>query len=379
MRCQLMHKDVVVAGFEMDEQSGSIVGRIAVDDSAHMPLGTMVKGDIVDPVRFREWWVGRSIPASRSGVRMFFEALGIHSCMQLLARSMALSLSDHYWVRPLGSDVQWHDINFFDNDFSDDIGDLLFGNQLYRESMSLSSPDITTEGNLKKRWRIVNGRRVLFKGGSGNAKQEPLNEVIASRLMERMGVDHVGYELVWEGRQPYSVCEDFATSSTEFISAYHVMRSMPNRSNASVYGHYVACCREHGLDVVPDLDRMILTDHLMANVDRHTNNFGILRDPDTLEWIASAPVFDTGTSLGANLSDAEIRMSADEGCKPFARTFRKQLELVTDISWIDADSMDSVSDYMRSVLGSSMHITDDRRDAIIESFDARVKSIEKML
>lgn len=285
MMFEFMHKDIRVAGFEIDDYSGSIAGRIAVYNVEHMPLDTVVKGDIIDPARFRAWWAGRTIPASRQGIREFFEALDINNSMQLLARSMALSLSDHYWVKPEGSDLQWKDVNFFSNDFSDDIGDLLFGNRMYAESMDLSSPDITTEGNLKKRWRIVDGRRMLFKGGSGTIRQEPLNEVIASSLMKRLGVDHVDYDLIWEGRQPYSVCEDFVTPSTEFVSAYHVMKSMPNTSNSSVYDHYVACCRENGLDVVPDLDRMIVIDHLMANGDRHTNNFGILRDPDTLKWI----------------------------------------------------------------------------------------------
>ena len=86
---------------------------------------------------------------------------------------MALSLSDHYWVKPVGSDLAWREVNYFDNDFSDDVGDVLFGRSVQEGSIDLSSPDITSEGNLKKRWRIIDGQRCLIKGGSGESLQEP--------------------------------------------------------------------------------------------------------------------------------------------------------------------------------------------------------------
>ena len=42
---------------------------------------------------------------------------------------------------------------------------------------------------------------------------------------------------------------------------------------------------------------MILTDFLITNTDRHWENFGILRDPDTLRFLTLAPIFDSGTSM----------------------------------------------------------------------------------
>lgn len=36
-----------------------------------------------------------------------------------------LSLTDHYWMQPIDKELHWTDINFFENDFSDNLGDLL--------------------------------------------------------------------------------------------------------------------------------------------------------------------------------------------------------------------------------------------------------------
>ena len=56
--------------------------------------------------------------------------------------------------------------------------------------MNLFSPDNTTDGNLKKKWKISAGKRVLIKGGSDPFRQEVYNEVIASLIAEKLGIDH---------------------------------------------------------------------------------------------------------------------------------------------------------------------------------------------
>ena len=38
-------------------------------------------------------------------------------------------------------------------------------------------------------------------------------------------------------------------------------------------------------------------DYLIMNEDRHLNNFGIIRDVNTLKWLDVAPIFDNGQSL----------------------------------------------------------------------------------
>ena len=45
------------------------------------------------------------------------------------------------------------------------------------------------------------------------------------------------------------------------------------------------------------LEYQILSDFIISNDDRHFNNFGILRNSKTLEWVGYAPIFDSGNSL----------------------------------------------------------------------------------
>lgn len=106
---------------------------------------------MIDRAALNAWWIGRSIPASRSGIRKALEMLNLPNTQMLLTRCFGLSLSDQYWVNPHDSDLQWGSINFFRNPFSEDIGDVLLGKATDGVGFDFRTPD--TE--LVSAWRVM--------------------------------------------------------------------------------------------------------------------------------------------------------------------------------------------------------------------------------
>ena len=117
MNYTLMHKSIPVLDFVMDEATSSIQKIIAVWRLEHLPVGTVSVKGIVDRGALNAWWLDRSIPASRSGIREALQDLGVSNVQVLLPKCFGLSLSDQYWVRPFRSGLRWEDINFFENPF----------------------------------------------------------------------------------------------------------------------------------------------------------------------------------------------------------------------------------------------------------------------
>ncbi|MDR1048778.1 MAG: hypothetical protein LBL51_03395, partial [Synergistaceae bacterium] len=167
MECTLMHKNIPVVDMEILSDTGHIVKLLNLRTPEHLPLGVMTK-DGMSRKAMNDWWTGRSIPASRDGIESALEKLGAYSTVMLAAKCYGLSLSDQYWVCPKDSGLKWEAINFFHNDFSKDMGEILFGNDPAEPAnVNLMSPDNTSDGWLRKKWIIADGKRYLMKGGSG--------------------------------------------------------------------------------------------------------------------------------------------------------------------------------------------------------------------
>ena len=102
------------------------------------------------------------------------ENLRLDSTLELVERTFGLSLADRYWINDADAPHRWCDVNFFDNDFSDDLGILTLGQDASTSMersdyarVNLNSPSSTADGDLRKKWKIIDGKRVLVKSGVG--------------------------------------------------------------------------------------------------------------------------------------------------------------------------------------------------------------------
>jgi len=374
-----MHKETPIVLLDIDEDVCVINKIEEIYNAVHLPIGVHITNGIVDRAELNHWWLERSIPANRIGIKEVLESLNISNTRIFLTKCYGLSLSDQYWIRPAEhEDLHWRDINFFDNSFSKIFGDFLLGKDINKDEFNFNSPDITTEGCLKKRWKIIEGKHCLVKAGTAPLMLQPFNEVIATLIMEKLKIPHIPYRLIWDDEIPYSVCEDFITSDTEFVSAERVMHTAKQDINTSIYNHYITCCETLGItDITHAIDQMIVLDYIIANEDRHFNNFGLIRNAETLEWIGAAPIFDSGSSLGYDKLPEQILNGKGIDCKPFKTNHEEQLSLVTSYAWIDFDSLKNIEDDIRNVFkGAGMYADEKRIEAIISSVERRISNLQ---
>ena len=174
----------------------------------------------------------------------------------------------------------------------------------------------------------------------------------------------------------------FVTRDTELVPAWRILKTQKKSNSVSVYQHFVNCCEGLGIhDAVPFLDRMIVLDYIIANEDRHFNNFGMLREAETLKWIGFAPIYDSGSSLGYDKMPMQIRSEKDVVCKPFKNHHAEQLKLVSDFSWIDFDRLEDVDELIESVLtaeGTEDYIDEIRIRAITGSVKRRIEYLSQL-
>ena len=381
MKYLLMHKTTAVLQMEIDESVGTIVSVGEVYNIEHLPVGLGITKSTNLRIELNNWWKSRSIPASRYGIKEALEVLDISDPQFLLTKSYGLSLSDQYWVRPENTDLQWQDINFFDNTFSEDVGNILMGGTSNDEEINLISPDNTSDGWLRKKWKIINGKRCMIKGGSNPFQQEPLNEVITTNILNRLGIPHIPYSVIWDNGLPYSVCEDFITPKTELVSAWHIMQTQTKNNNLSSYQHFLNCCESLKIpNARENIDKMLTLDYLIVNTDRHFNNFGAVRDADTLEWIGIAPIYDSGTSLWHDQAVSRIQpMSRAIASKPFRSNHADQIRLVNNFEWLDFSALKGIEEDFSELLKTSEFIEDARQSALCYGIKKRVDMLRDLI
>lgn len=375
-----MNKNTPVVELQIDDDTAAIVKITKALELTYLPIGIDYKIGIPNKKELNEWWYGRSIPASRSGIREALEKLDVTHTEQLLIKCYGLSLSDQYWMKPDNSNLEWSNINFFENAFSDDVGNILFGQPVNKDTLDLMSPCNTSDGWLKKKWKIIDGKRYLIKAGSNPYMQEPLNEVFATKLHERLGFkNYVPYTVLWENGEPFSSCENFITTNTEFVNAVSINKSMKKKSQYSSYEHFLQASDNLGIPIMKEfLDYLLVFDYLMANTDRHFGNFGAIRNVETLTWVGAAPVFDTGTSLWHNKLTKGINPLDDIESKPFYAKQSKQMELVTDFDWIPFENLKDATDDLHEIFGHSEYMDDQRIEIISNAFVNRMKQVQEM-
>jgi hypothetical protein len=347
----LKHKDIDVVEIEIDYR-GDISAIAKIYNTKHAPIGSAFNGEI-NIVLLQTWWHSRSIPASRKGLVEFLRKVGFGTPQQLLEKSLGLSLSDQYWIAPVGSNLKWEDVNFFDNEFSQDIGDILFGRieKKSTDKINLMTPDNTSDGVLKKRWKIVDGKRCLIKSG-GEFNQEVANEVLATKICKRLNIPHAKYSLISIDDRFYNICPDFIDQNTELVSAWSMVNLVEKPDDVSIFQYFINICVNLGIkDIKYRVAQMIVLDFIIANTDRHYNNFGLVRNADTLKWIGFAPIYDSGSSMWSTLPDSEIIPRAKNiVCSSFSKTLLDQLKYIDDFAWLDLDALDGIEQEYKETL-----------------------------
>ena len=311
----LMHFDTPLVEFSAEGKAEPDIKIIKVynENKNLIPLDLAE----VSAAGIESWVKHRSIPKNRAYVDNLLSAMGlsINRPFDLMRISKGLSLNDSYWLKEAGSTDTFDGINLYDNRFSRVLGQIAFTGYGSSNITGLtSSPEFTTNGMLPKCWRRIDGKIVLYKGGTtgaSNTGNEPYSEFYAYQIGKILGVNVVPYSISKWKDTLCSTCELFTSKDISFVPVGRIVRSGGMKAVREYYSNL-------GNEFEKALDDMIIFDALIFNTDRHYGNFGFLVDSHTNDIIAPAPLFDHGNSL-FNFAAGDA-LESKEGILKYAKT-----------------------------------------------------------
>lgn len=381
----LMHKDDEVIRFYLDTETGRILEVGKHGEPELLPLRAKH-----NPQAIKQWWIDRAIPLTRKGVAAALNALNLSNTTSLLEKGLGLSLNDHYWIQPFGENYKWKNVNLYENTFTDELGLYQFSKDesdlVDLTNKTIFVPSASLGGELQKKWIIDDkGTRWLVKGNYGLSYQQSINEVFASLLHQQQRVPHAKYILTTldtsEGQSVGCMSKNFASSKLEFISAYEVIHSEPIPNNVSIYEHFIQVCAKNGIpeeEVRGFLEYQIATDYILTNTDRHFNNFGVLRDTDSLKFVRMAPIYDTGNSMFWKTQVLPDVLPKKIMVTSFRPTEAELLKYIKNPNRIDMELLPSDEDFY-SLYKQDENLTEKRLSQLLNLYKQKQKSFEKFL
>lgn len=392
MKCILMNKNTAIMLVEYNTTFNGIENIYDIYNIEYAPLSISNANKTLGAnllKQINDWFKGRGIPSWRKDLEKLLEKLNVSSKEELLNKSYALSLSDQYWLKEENSNVKWQDINFFTNDFEYEAyleASLDSSSNLTTspDKAILRSPNNTTDGMLQKGWIIENGKRILAKGTYTSSREEPFNEWLASQISKRLGFYYCNYFVEWTDKTKLiSKCENFVSEDEEIISAYDVFKSEKKPNNINDYEFYIQVLEKHNVpNARKNVEDMFILDYLMLNTDRHLKNFGVIRNVNTLEWVRTTPIFDTGQSMECDKYLDEINFSYGTG-KFFTNTNKNYEDILKvigkNIVNIDIHKLDGLCEEYHSLLEKykdKLDMSDKRIEKLVNGLQERIRRLE---
>lgn len=294
----LMNKDNIVASFSAQPELGGI-RLIEAERFGTMPLGYK---------SIDTWIANRNAAKHNKYLRALINQLGGNKLEHFISLTHATSINDTFWIKESNEQLTWKDVSLYTNEFSDVISKLAFeGYGIPVGEISTTSPELTTEGSFRKCFRRENGEIFLYKRGQSegrNAGLEPYCEALSSQLTNKLCPHAVKYEITQLHNEIASRCRLFTNEKYGYVSYGRICPDQVSFSDTLKFFEQIGAEDE--------FRRMIVSDCLLFNVDRHAGNYGVLIDNDTQQIVSFAPVFDLNLALLPYVEQQEFTQIGDK-------------------------------------------------------------------
>lgn len=385
----LMHKNEEVLTFSQDNNDFALLN---IKNKKLVPIKSILDDSISLKDKsndfIQNWLYNRAIPNERIEEQNLLSKLNCNTKFEMILRAKGLSLSEHYWIKNVNDNIKWEDINFFDNVLFDNNYQIYFTNNKDNEIDKYDgnkvikgfSASTNLNGQMIKAWVVSNGKYLLLKGKTNDRRI--YNEEIASEILNKLNLKHIVYNIGSVDGINHCICENYINKNTEFIPAITLlnMYEFNDNNNKLYYEHFIDLCNKMGLsNVKHNIDNMIIFDYIMANNDRHLNNYGVVRNADTLELTELFPIFDNGNILWINKN--VINDNEDTECQMdnINKKWQSVLSKINDFTLLNNPYIDKIPEFVKEkyyLYNKYMNISEEFIENVAHNIKNRINYIK---
>ena len=291
------------------------INKVYSENKKWVPKSLLLQGELTEE-KLRDWIKKRKVPQNRQFAINLLDTINDgKNPINYVDVTQALSLNDAYWITADDMSAKWQDCNLYEHPFDEKLSMPAFTGCHVTVSGVITTPEMTTNGTLKKCWIKRQGNVYLMKGDGffpkDDGRTQASIEWYAAQIAEVMGIQHITYELDKfkhkdRRQEVVSLCKLFTSADVGYVNAYtyFACKGMDiSKINDRDLNNQIRLAKLYRYKEYAD---MMLFDSIICNKDRHYGNFGYLINNNTAEFIKPAPLLDNGRSLLYDATEYEL-------------------------------------------------------------------------
>lgn len=285
---------------------------------------TDIKKMMKDLEIFKDFLSSRVLLLSRENAKVILnvtslpQSLKTEDRIKIVLACKGLNMTDNFWIKEDGEHLSFADVNLRKNKLSDASYEIaILGKHISATAEDLR-PDLSTIGMFPKYWKREGDSVYLYKTDKLGGKVNSAAEIEASRILKEIGADVVPYKEVIKDGILFSVSKCIATDECSLVSASSVKDWCVHTGK-----DFLEFVKENYMG---SFSNMVVSDFILANTDRHMENWGFIVDNRTNRILSFAPLYDLNQALVADKFGTDVRnliyepteISFLEGIKEYA-------------------------------------------------------------
>ncbi len=303
----LMNGDTPVLGFDLDDGIIEVINNkmLPYELKDHVKTTDMgnYKKSVHDIGVLKDYLSSRTLNLSRENAKVILnvtalpQSLKTDDKLKIVIACKGLSMTDNVWIKDEDEDTVFSDVNLRKQHLSDASYDIaILGHHISATAEELR-PDLSTTGMFPKYWHRENGTVYMYKTDNYKGNPNSLAEINASKMVKAAGGNVVDYIRVDKDGKTFSVSECISDDDKALISASSI-RDWCEHTKID-FSEFI---KGFGNDFA----NMIVIDYVIANTDRHFDNWGFLVNNNSNDIISFAPNFDFNQALIADYFKTNI-------------------------------------------------------------------------
>lgn len=333
----LMNKDTPVLGYDLDDRY------IVVMDNNMLPYNlkdhiktteyiskeTAKKAE-ADINTLRYFLADRILPVGRPNINAILGSSqlpknsGMDNMLKISEACCALSMNDNFWIKKENEDILYKDVDIRQNRLSSYAYDVaIIGKHISLTARELRA-ELVTGGSYPKFWKRTKISLELWKTDNTTSFMNTQAEIDASDILDHTNIQHVRYRPERQDGRLFAVSKCASAQTLSHVSAQSIIDWHTHTGK-----DFLKWVEEKFPE---DFHKMVFADYILANTDRHTENWWFKVDPASNAITGFGPLMDHNLSLIADRFHTDIDdIIYDPTNMTFAETIEKYAPFINEL------------------------------------------------